>query len=110
MLGLGEACVVVDEAAAVGVGEEEEADGLGEGAGLGVLAHSDVRDGRLLEVGDRGVLGIEDAGPGCVDGRGGEKRIDWPGPIGRFRRVGFRRGHCSCLFRRLDVHVSEWKR
>ena len=97
VLGLGEAGVIVDEAAAVGVGGQEEADGLGEGTGLGVLAHGDVGDGRLLEVGDRGVLGVEDAGPGRVDGCGGEERIDWPGPVGRFGRVSFRRGHCGCL-------------
>ena len=51
-LGFGEAGVVFDEAAAVGVRAKEEARCFGERGGLGVFADSHVGDGGLLEVRD----------------------------------------------------------
>ena len=73
VLGLGEAGVVFDNSAAVGVGDEEEADRLDHGWGLRVLADCEVGDGSLLEVWDRFAFGVEDRGPGGVDWCGSDE-------------------------------------
>lgn len=90
VLGLGEAGVVFDNSAAVGVGDEEEADRLDHGWGLCVLADCEVGDGSLLEVWDRFAFGVEDRGPGGVDWCGSDEEGERLGLLNGLTRFGFR--------------------
>jgi hypothetical protein len=88
-LALAEANVVVDKLTAVGVREKEVVDCLGHDCGLGVFADGEVGDGRLLEVGDEGALGIEDRVPRVVGWGGNEERVGRRrATFGGFARVG----------------------
>jgi len=90
VLGFGEAGIVFDDSAAVGVGEEEEADRLGRGCGLCILADREVGNGGLLEVWDGSAFRVDHGGPGGIDWRGRDEGGEKLGPFDRLARFRFR--------------------